>query len=456
VDKEQQFGSTPGVEDPTETLNGEETKEFLDRNFYLKKADGFPARMRKEAYRGIAGQIVALITENTELWDEAVLVQFLVAFGNMAGREPYKWAESEHHANEFVCIVGTTANGAKGGSWRAVNSLLYAIDPEYTIKKAGGGFQSAEAIVDSIRDDRERTDSEGETVIDPGEADKRLLIVEEELARIFRVGARKDNQMSEVVRLAWDEPQELYLRGKISPSNATAPHISVIGHITPTDLQATMSNPDTFNGFANRFLWVASQRAKSIPFPKRVKWKDHPEILADIRGALNDFGPNRAMTGVESDDTELTLDRSGIQEFTRIYHDINAKSAKATSVMGALLARAKPHVLRLALIYAMLDRSREITCDHFKAAEAIWDYCVASALWSFGGKTGNHLADKILWLLKRESKGLTRTDINNALRRNVSGQEISEALALLRASGQADFEVTKPKGVTVHRWFACD
>jgi hypothetical protein len=354
-----------------------------------------------------------------------------------------------------VGIVGTTSNGAKGGSWRAISDLLYFVDREYTINKAHGGYQSAEAIVDAIRDDRTHIDKEGEEQTDPGEPDKRLLVVEEELSRIFRLSARRDNQISEVVRLAWDEPPVIYLQGKIKPSIATSPHISLIGHITPTDLQDTMQNRDTFNGFANRFLWIASRRSKSVPFPEKVNWIKSGDVIASIRGVMYDFGPNRATPVKECN--ELDVDGSGQKEWVKFYHDVSRRSGESGMIMGALLARAKPHVMRLAAIYAILDRSGTITGDHFQAAIAVWDYCVDSAIWGFGDKTGNRDSDQILWALKRESVGLTRTEISEVLRRNASGVEIAQALAALRQSGQADFRTEKSKsgkGRNTERWFA--
>lgn len=411
-------GAEQEEEDAFDGMSEEESKDAIDQQVYLKRDEGFPEPMREEAFRGISGKVVDLICQNTELNREAVLVQFLVSAGNIVGREPYRWAESEHHTNEFVGIVGTTAAGAKGGSWRAIRDLLYFVDKEYAVKKAHGGYQSPEAIVESIRDDRFSKNADGEDVCEPGEPDKRLLIVEEELSRIFRLSARRDNQISEVVRLAWDEPPTIYLKGKISPSVATSPHISLIGHITPTDLQDTMQNRDTFNGFANRFLWVASRRSKSIPFPQKVNWTKNGDVIAHIRGVMNDFGPNRA-TPVE-ECNELEVDESGQKEWIKFYHDVNKKSEKSGMIMGSLLARAKPHVMRLAVIYAILDRSSTITGEHFQAAIAVWDYCVDSATWGFGDKTGNRDADQLLWALKREPAGLTRTEISEVLKRNTS------------------------------------
>ena len=53
-------------------------------------------------------------------------------------------------------------------------------------------------------------------------------------------------------------------------------------------------------------------------------------------------------------------------------------------MLGAILGRAEAQVLRLALIYALLDGSAFIDEPHMLAALACWDYAEASARFVFG------------------------------------------------------------------------
>jgi len=70
-------------------------------------------------------------------------------------------------------------------------------------------------------------------------------------------------------------------------------------------------------------------------------------------------------------------------------------------LLGALTARAEAHTVRLALLYALLDQSREITEDHLRAALAVWNYCDASVQYLFGNKLGHPIADPILTALRQ-------------------------------------------------------
>ena len=91
-----------------------------------------------------------------------------------------------------------------------------------------------------------------------------------------------------------------------------------------------------------------------------------------------------------------------------------------------MTARAPAHVLRLALIYALLDRSPAIRPPHLEAALAVWNYCLASVRDLFGDAT----ADRILEGL-RDNGPMTRTAVSNFPGRNLDKSRTDAALAVL-------------------------
>ena len=68
----------------------------------------------------------------------------------------------------------------------------------------------------------------------------------------------------------------------------------------------------------------------------------------------------------------------------------------------------------------------------------MWRYCEASARHIFGYTVGNALvADKILFALRKESRGLTRTQIGEVFGRNRSESEsYPSATVLCRAQAR--------------------
>ena len=63
---------------------------------------------------------------------------------------------------------------------------------------------------------------------------------------------------------------------------------------------------------------------------------------------------------------------------------------------GALCSRAEGHVLRLSLLYALLDSAAEIRIEHIRAALAFWSYCARSIEHLFNDQSGDHNRDKLV------------------------------------------------------------
>jgi hypothetical protein len=259
-------------EKPDEELAAFEQVE-LER--YRIKNRAFPAPMGEAAFQGIAGEIVRIVEPVSEASREAILAQFLVAFGNLIGRGPHRKQAGIHRLNEFVVLVGETAIARKGTSWNATQTLLSAINEEWLATRMRDGFQSGEAIVHSVRDTLYGTipvnkrkagkaDKAENTILDLGVDDKRLLIVEEEFARLLIVASRPGNTLSSTLRKAWDSKKWLYTEGKLAPEKATNAHVSMIGHITLRELLDCMREVENKNGFSNRVLWIAARRERKL------------------------------------------------------------------------------------------------------------------------------------------------------------------------------------------------
>jgi hypothetical protein len=123
-------------------------------------------------------------------------------------------------------------------------------------------------------------------------------------------------------------------------------------------------------------------------------------------------------------------------------------------MLGAITARSEAQVLRLALIYALLDSKTKIGISHLKAARALWEYCEASAARIFGGIIGDPIADTILAALNEAANGLTKTQIHDHLGRNQSAARVDVALSLLVGAKMAHIEMRKVGAKSVPAWLA--
>ena len=128
-------------------------------------------------------------------------------------------------------------------------------------------------------------------------------------------------------------------------------------------------------------------------------------------------------------------------------------SADRAGLRGCLLARAEAHVLRLSLLYALLDESVLVRATHLIAALAVWDYCEASARYVFGDGLGDPVADELLRLLRACPAGLTRTEIRDYFQRHASADRLGRALGLLLENRLARCERVQTGGRPEERWF---
>ena len=129
-------------------------------------------------------------------------------------------------------------------------------------------------------------------------------------------------------------------------------------------------------------------------------------------------------------------------------------SVDRPGLLGAILARGEAQVLRLALIYALLDRSAFIDAPHLRAALACWTYAEESARFIFGDTLGDPVADEILRALRERPEGMTRNELRDLFDRHRSSDEIGRALAVLAAGNFVTRTKEATKGRPSERWSA--
>ena len=398
----------------------------------VARLDPWPAPLDQAAYHGLAGDIVTTIAPHTEADDVAILSQTLVAFGNVIGRTSYFRAEADrHHANLFVTLVGNTAKGRKGTSAGRVNHLYQTVDSEWTIHRIVSGLSSGEGLIHAVRDPTVKQEPmyEGkgknrriagyqQVMTDDGVKDKRLLVLESEFSSVLKVAGRERNTVSAIIRQAWDTGK-LRTLTKNSPAVATDAHISIVGHITRDELRRQISGVDMANELANRFLWLCVRRSKCLPEGGSLLDRALEPLIERLVAAVE----------FAQDVGEVKRDDEAREIWRTVYAEL---SEGKPGLLGAATSRAEAQVMRLAMLYALLDQSDLIGADHLTAALAFWTYAEQSARYIFGSALGDPTADEILAELRRCSpNGMTRDAIRERFHRNKPSAEISRALAVL-------------------------
>jgi hypothetical protein len=396
----------------------------------------WPAPLAEAALCGLPGEFVRLVEPHTEADPAALIFQFLAAMGSIIGRGPHvQIGAQKHFANLFMVIVGNSSKARKGTSWSEVHRACELTDVAWTKTRIQNGLTSGEGLIHAVRDEltelvaikeKGRVIDREEQVTDPEEKDKRLLCMEGEFGQTLQCAAREGSTLSAVIRQAWDGGA-LRVLAKGAKATCDAPHVSIIGHITSTELEKLLTVSDAANGFANRILWVCSARSKCLAFGGTVD----AETLAA-------FG-ERARDAVAFARTVEAL--AWAPEAARLWQEVYPQLSEGKpGLFGQVTARGEAQTIRLALVCALLDKSADIRLAHLRAALELWRYCADSAAFIFGASLGDPLADAILELLRSHPEGMTRTEVSNHFGRNKTKAALDAAIAVAQRNGSLRIE----------------
>jgi hypothetical protein len=327
----------------------------------------FPA-LNPAALYGPLGEMVELFAPHSEAHPAALLSAGMVLAGVSIGRHArYVINGVEHHANLFVAVVGRTAKARKSQGLAEARWAMRWADADLA-ERIYSGFGSGESFVDEVADPV--YDDDGKLTF--GSVDRRLVVVEHELAGIFAVAHREGTTYSPKLRDAWDgwTLRAISRRRKVKATDA---HVGLIGAITLRELVQSLTTTDAANGLGNRFLFVGAQRSQLLPFGGSIT-DDEIAVLGLHLGQALD---RARKVGVMHFATE-TRDR-----WIDLYNAM-ATADDGDDLVSALTARAEAQVLRLALLYAALDGDALIGLRHLEAAWAMWCYSRESVRWIFG------------------------------------------------------------------------
>jgi hypothetical protein len=387
-------GNTPeALRDLINAAPSEPHKSGISTSYGRRKAHPI---LNDKALYGLAGEFVATVFPHTEADKAALLVQMLVAFGNIIGRGPYYVAEStRHYTNLYALVIGVTS-AAKGSSLKQVRNVLDRVDEAWALDCNKSGLSSGEGLVEAI-----------------GETDKRLFLRESEFASVLARQGRDASVLSATLRELWDEGNARVMNRKHNALSATDAHVSLVGHITPEELMQRLSDTDLTNGYANRFLFVCVRRSKDLPDGGSLSEHDVNTLVMKIQRA------KQFAEGVR----EMKRDEQAAGLWRAVYPSLLDDK---TGMFGKAVARARAQVLRLSCLYALLDHSSQVRRPHLEAALALWQYCEDSARYTLAkGMTLSVGAQKLYDAVRETGDaGLSRTAQSQTFRGNLTAKEL--------------------------------
>jgi hypothetical protein len=363
------------------------------------------------ALHGVAGLAVRTIAPHTEAHPASILLQLLVAFGNLVGRGPHCTVDATRHGlNLFLVLVGDSGKARKGTSWAQIARLFAEVDQPWLSSCVNRARLTPNGLLFALRDQQPATD-------------RRFLALSEEFASVLHALKRGSGHLSPLLRCAWDDGN-LPTLDMQRHLQATGTHISMIAHITHSELTPGLNPTETYNGFANRCLWAVVERSNCLPEGGNLSAGELSGVAREIRRALDWANANP--------ETIFRRDSAAAELWREHYP---ALSQLRPGLRGAATSRAEAQVLRLSAIYAALESSSIIQLPHLQAALAVWGYCYASASLLFGVSTGDPIADRIREAVEASDTGLSKSQIRRLFHGHVDGYRIDGALETLVALG---------------------
>ena len=399
-------------------------------------------KLSQDALPGIVGEFVDLATRDSEADPAAVLATLLVRCAAEIGYNPYYCiGESKQRLLLGSVLVGTSSKARKGLSAGPIKSLfkkIQKVDSTWiSAKTSSGPLSSGEGLIYAVRDEVKEWQKPTKTkpgrfvVKDPGVTDKRLFVLDEEFAGVLAKTKTEGNILSMVIRKFWDSGNAEPLT-KHNRIRCTGAHVCWISHITNAELRAKLEETEALNGFGNRILWVCVRRHKHVSRPQPIPDEAMKRMAAAFVEVI------RKAQGLE----RVRMTQNAGEFYDKLYMKI---TPSRPGLYGVITGRAEAQVIRLSLLYAMLEGCSRIHTRHIKSGLAFWNYADASARFIFHGMNEDPKKRKLLDALKVQGE-MSRTHIRDLFGRHLKKERLESMLSQLIAQGHIVKEIEKTGG----------
>jgi hypothetical protein len=339
----------------------------------------WPEPMRDEAFYGIAGEFVRIVTPHTEADKHALLANILSGVSAMIGANPYTVGVRRQPAKVNALVVGDTGDARKGTAFEDVERFLRMADSDTLDAILAPGITSGEGLIRFLRIPVHKDDDTGTET----PRLKRAWGREGEYTRLSAVARRDGSTLSQCLRDAFDSTTLANLTKK-DPDRVRGAHVAISADVTEADLILDTPDVKIANGVVNRFALICARRERLLPRGGTLTDADLAPAAKRLNAALR---AARERQGVP-------LSEAALASWDLFYTAYETE--KLPPLLRAATRRGSQYVLRIALIHALLDGAAEIGTVHLEAAIAFWEYAFASAQHVFAARLGDPKADALL------------------------------------------------------------
>ncbi|MFF4818069.1 DUF3987 domain-containing protein [Kitasatospora sp. NPDC001309] len=404
----------------------------------MSQLDTIP-RPADTVYHGLLGRIVKTVDPGTEADPVGVLGSLIVgvsAYLGPAVRVRIS-ALDDHPILCWSLLIGRTSKGRKGSATSAAKRVLALLDKDFFGANTVSGLSSGEGLIHEVKDpDPSELEEMMEVGINPGDiGDQRRLVIESEYGMTM-LRSSGMSSLSTILRQAWDG-DDLKTRTRRNSMTATRPHIALLGHISPKEFRARLSERELAGGTYNRLLMLHVHQSKTLPDGGMVDLDRVAGQAAKLRANIE-----------RARDLELVVVRNEAANkywAESLYPEI-ANDDSQNEVLEQFSARRAPYTLRLAALYAVADGRSEIDVPDLQAANALYEYCLDSIEYTIAnaapaaiagnGKVSGEMANRHYESLRKAllaagDEGLKKKDIWDLVGKNFNKDQVDEMLVTL-------------------------
>ena len=231
------------------------------------------------------------------------------------------------------------------------------------------------------------------------------------MPRVLKSTAREISTLSPTLRSAWDG-RPLALLTRTAPARSTDAHISIIGHITATELRHHTTRVELANGFINRFVLVAVRRVRLLPEggnPYPLKGSGLVRYLASVLKHAQTAG-------------RVTLDPAARELWWHVYPHL---TQPADGLAGAILRAPKrtPSASRSSTRYSTASATSNLRTSKPRSRSGTTP--PAPPPGRSARRPATRSPNRSTPRSLRSPDGLTRTQISDLLHRNLPADQLS-------------------------------
>ncbi|MCW7552111.1 YfjI family protein [Endozoicomonas gorgoniicola] len=415
-----------------------------------------PPQVTDAMFPGLLGEITEACCKDTEAVPTSVGAYLLVWFTSHIGRTRYMMIGDEQRwLNNFFLLVGPSGSG-KGTSGKGPARIFYQVQDKMQVlfqsafdagrgeglkqcpnlQVHNGGLSSGEGLGFAL-DDGTDSPIPGRTI-----TDKRLLVIESEMANTLCNMTRQGNTLSAQLRNVYDgvDIKPMTKRDRVSVSD---PYICLLGNITPDELlKFDEDRLQSFNGLLNRMLMLWTQPQKLVSRPKTMD----SNTLSGFSSTIAEHIMKARNGRFETHWKKLRLQTEPLL-FTKSAEDLWDRSYSRlvnqpySKRIEPLVRRHRLHARLMAAALALFQGHEVVTREDMEGALDWIEFSRQSIVFCYRTQTEQRkveaihvMAKKVLYaihVLCQKNNTCTRTDIHNLCQRKLRREQLTEALELL-------------------------